>query len=234
MPLWEFQNHTLNLLYVLISLGNFFKILSDKQMYFLDTILIRFLCIWPFSHHTGSHFGHTKLHRQNSIHTKLCHCQTKKDRKIPQVLGSPPSPIQREKKKKKKKFTYQKIYWYLIGSQPKKKKKKKKKRRKRKRIHNSQVDVMLHESHAWVSGPALLVVVAHDVLVVGVRMLCQVALDQVPCFFCWEPDPVIIHENQEGSTGYRQIWLFNKSLLHNYGVCWNSWFMQRKHLRGKG
>ena len=38
---------------------------------------------------------------------------------------------------------------------------------------------MLHQPHASVAGPALLVVVAHDVLVVGVRMLRQVPLDQI-------------------------------------------------------
>lgn len=39
---------------------------------------------------------------------------------------------------------------------------------------------MLHQSHPGVSGPALLVVVAHNVLIVGVRVLRQVPLDQVP------------------------------------------------------
>ena len=39
---------------------------------------------------------------------------------------------------------------------------------------------MLHESHAAVARPALLVVVAHDVLVVRVGVLGQVALNQIP------------------------------------------------------
>ncbi|CAN8015573.1 unnamed protein product, partial [Ixodes persulcatus] len=43
----------------------------------------------------------------------------------------------------------------------------------------THVDVVLHETHAGVPGPALLVVVAHNVLIVGVRMFRQVALDQV-------------------------------------------------------
>ena len=38
------------------------------------------------------------------------------------------------------------------------------------RKFHSQVDVVLHQPHAGVAGPALLVVVAHDVLVVGIRM----------------------------------------------------------------
>ena len=52
---------------------------------------------------------------------------------------------------------------------------------------NLQVDIMLHESHPGISGPAFLVVVAHDVLVVGVRVFRQVALDQVTCLLCREP-----------------------------------------------
>ncbi len=44
---------------------------------------------------------------------------------------------------------------------------------------STQVDVVLHEPHASISGPALLVVVPHNVLVVGIRMLCEVALDQI-------------------------------------------------------
>jgi hypothetical protein len=38
---------------------------------------------------------------------------------------------------------------------------------------------MLHQSHAGVPRPALLIVVAHNVLIVGVRVLCEVALNQV-------------------------------------------------------
>lgn len=45
---------------------------------------------------------------------------------------------------------------------------------------------MLHEPHAGVPGPALLVVVAHDVLVVGVRVFREVALDEVTSFFASE------------------------------------------------
>mmetsp|Transcript_8730 Transcript_8730/g.18587 ORF Transcript_8730/g.18587 Transcript_8730/m.18587 type:complete len:747 (-) Transcript_8730:2392-4632(-) len=43
----------------------------------------------------------------------------------------------------------------------------------------AQVHVVLHQPHARVTGPALAVVVADDVLVVGVRVLGEVALDQV-------------------------------------------------------
>ena len=38
----------------------------------------------------------------------------------------------------------------------------------------AQVKVMLHKPHASISWPALLVVVAHNVLIVGVRVLRQV------------------------------------------------------------
>ena len=46
---------------------------------------------------------------------------------------------------------------------------------------------MLHEAHAGVSGPALLIIVANDIFVIGVRVLCQVTLDQVPSLICCEP-----------------------------------------------
>ena len=52
---------------------------------------------------------------------------------------------------------------------------------------NSQVDIMLHQSHAGVAGPALLVVVTHDVLVVGVGVLRQVPLDQISGLVSREP-----------------------------------------------
>ena len=52
---------------------------------------------------------------------------------------------------------------------------------------DSQVDVVLHQPHASIAGPALLVVVAHDVLVVGVRMLRQVPLDQISGLVCCKP-----------------------------------------------
>ena len=43
----------------------------------------------------------------------------------------------------------------------------------------AEVDVVLHEAHARVARPALFVVVADDVLVVGVGVLGEVALDQL-------------------------------------------------------
>ena len=42
-----------------------------------------------------------------------------------------------------------------------------------------QVDVMLHETHAGVTWPALAVVVPYDVLVVRVWVLRKVPLDEV-------------------------------------------------------
>lgn len=37
---------------------------------------------------------------------------------------------------------------------------------------NLQVDIMLHQSHASITWPTLLVVVTYNVLIVGIRMLC--------------------------------------------------------------
>lgn len=47
---------------------------------------------------------------------------------------------------------------------------------------------MLHKTHARISWPALLVVVAHNVLVVGVGVLCQVPLDEVLRLLSSEPE----------------------------------------------
>ena len=42
-----------------------------------------------------------------------------------------------------------------------------------------EIHVVLHQPHASVSRPAFLVIVANNVLVVGVRVLCEVSLNQV-------------------------------------------------------
>lgn len=47
---------------------------------------------------------------------------------------------------------------------------------------------MFHEAHPSIPGPTLLVVVAYDVLVVGIWMLCQVPLNQVSCLICCKPE----------------------------------------------
>lgn len=54
-------------------------------------------------------------------------------------------------------------------------------------LQHLQVDIMFHEAHPSIPGPALLVVVAYDVLVVGIWVLCQVALNQVSCLICCKP-----------------------------------------------
>ena len=47
---------------------------------------------------------------------------------------------------------------------------------------------MLHKAHAGIPWPALLVVVAHNVLIVGIWVLCQVALDEVLGLLCCEAE----------------------------------------------
>lgn len=47
---------------------------------------------------------------------------------------------------------------------------------------------MFHQSHARVARPALLVVVANNVLVVGIRVLSQIPLDQVACLLSGKPN----------------------------------------------
>lgn len=46
---------------------------------------------------------------------------------------------------------------------------------------------MLHQSHASITGPALLVVVTHNVLIVRVWVLCEIPLYQVPGFISRKP-----------------------------------------------
>lgn len=46
---------------------------------------------------------------------------------------------------------------------------------------------MLHQSHAGIAGPALLVVITHYVLIVGVWVLRQVPLNQIPGLISREP-----------------------------------------------
>lgn len=53
---------------------------------------------------------------------------------------------------------------------------------------NLQVDIMLHQSHAGVTWPTLLVVVTNYVFVVGVRVLRQVPLNQIPGLVGREPN----------------------------------------------
>ena len=62
----------------------------------------------------------------------------------------------------------------------------------------AQVDVMFHEPHPGISGPAFLVVVANNVLVVGVRVLSEVSLDELSSLFSSEPEH---HTSQCGGGG---------------------------------
>lgn len=47
---------------------------------------------------------------------------------------------------------------------------------------------MFHQPHAGVTWPALLVVVAHNVLIVGVRVLGEVPLNQISGLVSREPE----------------------------------------------
>lgn len=51
-----------------------------------------------------------------------------------------------------------------------------------------QVDVVFHQPHPGVTWPALLVVVAHNVLIVGVRVLREVPLNQISGLVSREPE----------------------------------------------
>ena len=58
-----------------------------------------------------------------------------------------------------------------------------------------KINIMLHEPHASISGPALPVIVAHNVFIVRIRVLCEVALDQITSFFSWKPAKQVL-DNQ--------------------------------------
>lgn len=51
-----------------------------------------------------------------------------------------------------------------------------------------QVNIMLHQPHPSISGPTLLIVVAHNVLVVGIGVFSKVALDQIPGLISRKPE----------------------------------------------
>lgn len=45
---------------------------------------------------------------------------------------------------------------------------------------NLQVDIMLHQSHASITWPTLLVVIPNNIFIVWIRVLSQVPLNQIP------------------------------------------------------
>lgn len=53
---------------------------------------------------------------------------------------------------------------------------------------------MFHQPHAGVTWPALLVVVAHNVLIVGVRVLGEVPLNQISGLVSREPEKRTIND----------------------------------------
>lgn len=73
-------------------------------------------------------------------------------------------------------------------------------------IYYSQVDIVLHQSHAGIAGPALLVVIAHYVLIVGIWVLRQVPLNQIPGLISREPG---------GSTEKPRLVLIDKKTFHS-------------------
>lgn len=70
----------------------------------------------------------------------------------------------------------------------------------------AQVHVVLHETHAGITGPALLVVVTDNVLVVGVGVFGEVALDQVTSLLSGEtkehPETIGVSRVQADGVGH--------------------------------
>ena len=55
------------------------------------------------------------------------------------------------------------------------------------KVSHSQVHVVFHQSHSSVTRPTLPIIITHYVLIIGVRVLRQVALDEVTSFLCGKP-----------------------------------------------
>lgn len=51
---------------------------------------------------------------------------------------------------------------------------------------SSKIDVMLHQSHTTILRPALSVVVANHVFIIGIRIFSQIPLDQLSCLITCE------------------------------------------------
>lgn len=66
---------------------------------------------------------------------------------------------------------------------------------------------MFHQSHPSITGPAFLIVIAHNVLIVGIRVLSQVPLDQISRLICREPT----HNKTRSSKNIQQQLLEIKS-----------------------
>lgn len=48
--------------------------------------------------------------------------------------------------------------------------------------------VMFHESHPGISWPTFLVIIPDNILIIGVRMLCEVPLDEIFCLLMSESE----------------------------------------------
>lgn len=49
-----------------------------------------------------------------------------------------------------------------------------------------KINIMFHKSHASISGPAFSVIVAHNVLIVRIRVFCKVSLNKITSFISWK------------------------------------------------
>ena len=62
---------------------------------------------------------------------------------------------------------------------------------------------MFHQSHSTIFGPTFFVIVSHNVLVIGVRVLCEETLDKFSTFICseLEDNVEVIHIAEIHSDG---------------------------------
>lgn len=70
----------------------------------------------------------------------------------------------------------------------------------------SQINIMLHQPHPTILGPASLIIVAHNVFIIWVGVLSQKPLDELSCFIRHKPEHDVnvvdvAHVHTDGVTG---------------------------------
>ena len=75
----------------------------------------------------------------------------------------------------------------------------------------AKVDIVFHEPHASITRPTFLVIITHYVLIVRVRMLSEVTLNEISSFLGSEPTGKSRHQMMNDSSHYyladlKKVW----------------------------
>lgn len=71
----------------------------------------------------------------------------------------------------------------------------------------AKINIVLHEPHASIPWPAFPVVVAHNVLIIWIRVLCQITLNQITCFISCKPEKKTIKDRCKKVSMLKKGWL---------------------------